>query len=151
MPAISAEVIVNGAPQRVWDFVTALPYLRVWMAGVVGVTAISTPETAAGTTFELARRGAHRPEEWVVADYDPPRRLRLAEYRQNRQLVLRLEPVAAGTRVLVEEEWPGRRGLLDRLMPPTRQRRALQQSLARLRELVRLNQDIKFLHGMGDE
>ena len=151
MPAIRQTEVLNAPPERVWAFVTTPRYLPVWMAGVTAVREISTTETAAGTTFTMTRRGRHDPEMWIVADWVPPRRVRLSEIRRDIQLVLELEPDAQGTRLSMQQEWPSNRGLLDRLLPPTARRQALERSLARLKELVALNQDIKLLYGMGDE
>ncbi|MDQ5850850.1 MAG: SRPBCC family protein [Chloroflexota bacterium] len=151
MPTIRQTEVLNAPPERVWEFVTALRYLPVWMADVAAVREISTPQTAAGTTYTLVRRGRRDPETWIVADWEPPRRVRLSEVRRHIQLVLELEPDAQGTRLSMQQEWPSNRGLLDRLLPPTARRQALERSLARLKELVALNQDIKLLYGMGDE
>ena len=151
MPTITHEQVLNAPTERVWEFITALRYLPVWMADVTSVREISTPQTAAGTTWSMVRRGRHNLESWIVADWEPPRRMRLAEYRRDIQLTLRLEPDTDGTRLSIEYEWPSNRGLLDRLLPPTGHRHALERSLARLKELIDLNQDIKLLYGMCHE
>ena len=150
MPAITQAQLLNAPVERVWEFVTALRYLPVWLADVNSVREISTPQTGAGTTWHMRRRGRHDDESWIVADWDPPRRVRLAEYRRDIQLVLQMEPDAEGTRLSMEYAWPSR-GLLDRLLSPAGRRRMLERSLARLKELIDLNQDIKLLYGMGDE
>ena len=151
MPAIQHEVVLNAPPERLWEFLTALRYHPLWMADVASVQAISTPETAAGTTYTVMRRGRHGPESWIVGELDPGRFLRLSEYRRDVHLRFRLEPLGEGTRLHVEYAWPSRGGLLDRLLPRAAQQRTLVRSLARLKELVALNQDIKLLYGMGDE
>ena len=150
MPAITQEQLLNAPVERVWEFVTAVRYLPVWLADVTSVREISTPQTGAGTTWRMRRRGRHDDESWIVADWDPPRRVRLAEYRRDIQLILRIEPDSEGTRITIEYAWPSR-GLIDHLLPPAGRRHMLERSLARLKELIDLNQDIKLLYGMGDE
>ena len=151
MPTIQDEVVLNAPPGRLWEFPTALRYHPLWMADVSSLQAISTSETVAGTTYTVMRRGRHGPESWIVAELDPARFLRLSEYRRDVHLRFRLEPLGEGTRLNVEYAWPSRGSLLDRLLPQAAQQRMLERSLARLKELVTLNQDIKLLYGMGDE
>ena len=151
MSAVSHEQQVNAAPARVWEFITALRYLPVWMDGVTSVRAISDPSGSAGTTFTIIRRGRHEDESWIVAEYEPPRQVRLVEYRRNHELILLLQPDPVGTCLRMEYTWPSTRGILDRILRPTTQQQMVERSLARLREMFSLNQDIKLIYGMGDE
>jgi hypothetical protein len=131
---------------------TTLRYLPLWLVDTEAVRAISTPQTQAGTTFEVIRaRSRGHVEHWIVMDWEPPRSLRLTEYHEDIHLRLRLEPDAAGTRLHAALEWPSPRGLFARFFPPTAQRHLLARSLQRLGELIDLNRDIRLLHGMGDE
>ncbi len=151
MPGVTQNVFLNAAPERLWDFITALRYLPSWMVDIAAVRDISTPQIAAGTTFTLVRRRRHDPEEWIVADWKPPRRLRLVEYRRGMELIVEMEPVENGTRLSLHVDAGKPHGLFAHLLPSASRRRTLQASLARLQELVALNGDIKLLHGMGDE
>ena len=150
MPVVQVDVSIGAAPDRVWAFVTALRYLPLWLEDVAAVQTISTAQTQAGTTFELARsRG--RVEPWIVLDWEPPRSCRLTEYHQDLHLRLRCAPTTAGTQLSAAWEWPAPRGLLQRLRSTAPQRQMLQRSLQRLTALFDLNRDIRLLHGMGDE
>ena len=86
-----------------------------------------------------------------MADWEPPRHLRLVEYRLGTSLIFVLEPQPEGTRLWLEHGVSPSRGLLDRLMPPVRLQHTVEHMLARLAELFTFNQDIKLLYGMGDE
>src|SRR3954451_6402422 len=149
MTTVTHSVELNAPVERVWAFVTALRYLPAWLDGWSAVREISTPATAAGTTMVVNRGRRHDHEDWIVAEWHPPGHLRLTEYRPDIQLVMELTPSGAGTHLTLHYTWPARG--LDRLFTATGQRQALQHSLAKLRQMVVLNQDIKLLHGMGDE
>ena len=151
MPTVSHHVLLNAPRERVWAFVTALRYLPLWMVDIATVEGISTTETTAGTTYSVVPRGSHHPEAWIVAEWNPPRQMRWTEYRRRIDLEFELENEGQDTRLRVGRTWPSRNGILDRLLPPRSQQQTLERSLARLQELVALNQDIKLLHGMGDE
>lgn len=151
MPTIKQQVSLNAHPRRVWDFITALRYLPVWMDGLASVQAISDPQAAAGTSFTALRRGSHTDESWLVADWEAPRRLRLIEYHRNLEFILELEPDRSGTRLSLRYTWPSRRGILDRLFAPKAEQQMVERTLARLQEAISLNRDIKLLQGMGDE
>jgi hypothetical protein len=151
MPTVSHEQQVNAAPARVWEFVTALRYLPVWMDGIVSVRSIGDAGGSAGTTFTIVRRGHHEDESWIVAEYEAPRRIRMVEYRRDHDLILLLLPDPVGTRLRMKYTWPSARGILDRILRPTAQEQMVARSLARLREMFSLNQDIKLIYGMGDE
>jgi uncharacterized protein YndB with AHSA1/START domain len=151
VPSIQRELLLNAPQDRVWAFLTTPRFYPIWMEDVVSVQAISTAVIGPGTTFVLARRRRHAQESWIVADWEPPRRLRLAEYRLGTSLIFVLEPQAEGTRLWLEHSVPPSRGLLGRLMPPVRLQRTVEHMLARLAELFTFNQDIKLLYGMGDE
>ncbi len=151
MPEVRQEVLLNALPGRVWEFITTIRYLPRWMDGIASVQAISDPRTTAGTTFTAVRRLQHGDEAWLVAEWEPPHRLRLIELRLKREMLLLLEERGSDTRLQMIYTWPGSRGLLDRLLPPTAQRQMVARSLQNLKELVALNQDLKLLYGMGDE
>ncbi len=151
MPSIQRELLLNAPQDRVWAFLTAPRFYPVWMKDVLSVQAISTPVIGPGTTFVLARRRRHAQESWIVADWEPPRRLRLVEYRLGTSLIFVLEPQPEGTRLWLEHGVSPSRGLLGRLMPPVRLQHTVEHMLARLAELFTFNQDIKLLYGMGDE
>ncbi|HEX6290458.1 MAG TPA: SRPBCC family protein [Herpetosiphonaceae bacterium] len=152
MPVAQHDITLHAPPDRVWAFIIALRYLPLWLSDVAAVQAISTSQTQAGTTFEIVRAGGRgMVEHWIVLDWEPPRSLRLTEYHADLHLRLRLEPTAGGTCLAAQLEWRQPRGLLQRLLPPTAQRRTLERSLHRLAELIDLNRDIRLLHGMGEE
>ncbi len=151
MLTVKQEVFLNALPGRVWQFITALRYLPQWLDGVASVQAISDPWTSAGTTFSALRRGGRQDESWLVAEWEAPHRLRLLEYRRKREFIFLLSLDRDGTRLSMQYNWPSERGLLGRLLPATAQRQMVTRSLARLQEIIKLNQDLKLLHGMGDE
>ncbi len=151
MPTVNQEILLNTHPRRVWEFITALRYLPTWMDGLASVQAISDPQTTAGTSFTALRRGSHADESWLVAEWEAPRRLRLIEYHRNLEFILELEPDRGGTRLTMRYSWPSRRGVLDRLFAPRAQQQMVARTLAHLQETITLNQDLKLLHGMGDE
>lgn len=151
MPEVRREVMLNAQPGRVWEFITAIRYLPQWMDGIASVQAISDPQTSAGTTFTAVRRGRHGDEAWLVAEWEPPHRLRLIEYHRRREFLIQIAATRDGSRLSMVYSWPPERGLLDRVLPPTAQRQMVERSLKRLQELVSVNGDIKLLHGMGDE
>ncbi len=134
-----------------WALITTFQYWPVWMVDVAAVRWITTSQAQAGTRFELMRVRALDPENWIVAEYEAGQKLRLAEYHQRIQLNLAVEPTATGTLLRTQLEWPNTRGLLGRFLPDMARGQALERSLARLKEVFDLNQDIKLLHGMGDE
>ena len=151
MLTVKQEVFLNALPGRVWEFITALRYLPQWLDGVASVQAISDPRTNAGTTFSALRRGGRQDESWLVAEWEAPHRLRFLEYRRNREFIFLLTLERDGTRLSMQYNWPSERGLLDRVLPATAQRQMVGRSLARLQEIIKLNQDLKLLHGIGDE
>jgi hypothetical protein len=151
MPEVSQEIVLNAVPSRVWEFVTTLRHLPRWMDGIASVQAISDPKASIGTTFTAVRRGRPGDETWLVAEWEAPHRLRLLEYHRKLELIIDLAPARDGARMRLQYNWPSERGILDRLFRPTAQRQMVERSLARLQELIKLNQDIKLLHGMGDE
>jgi hypothetical protein len=150
MPSVRNSTAINAAPQRVWDMVTALRYLPLWLANVAAVSAISMPEAAAGTKFELTRPNSALPEAWIVAEWQPLQLLRLTACHHDLHWIAALEPVAQGMQVALEYRWP-QRGLAARILPPTAQRRLVERSLSQLKELIDFNRDIALLHGIGDE
>lgn len=147
MSAARREVLLDAAIERVWAFVTTPRVLPQWFNGVERVQAVTTAETASGTRFELTRHG--QTETWIVADWEPPRRVRYTEYRRNIQLWLELAADGPRTRLRASWEAPGS-GLLGRLSS-ARSGAMLERSLARLHELIKFNRDIRLLHGTGDE
>ena len=151
MPSIQRELLLHASADRAWAFLTAPRFYPVWMEDVASVQAISTPVVGPGTTFVVTRRGRHDQEGWIVADWEPPRRVRLVEYRRGTFLIFTLQPRPEGSRLQIEHGGPPGRGLLGRLMPPLRTERTVERMLARLADLFTLNQDIKLLYGMGDE
>ena len=136
MPFVEQTIVVHASASVVWERITALSQLPRWLDGVAVVRAQSTTQTQPGTTFEIVRAGRPDAEHWIVLDWQPQRSLRLTEYHQDWHLHLRLEPLAEGTRLVARWEWKASRGLLQRLSPPTAQRRALERSLERLATLI---------------
>ncbi len=151
MLSVQGESLLDAAPQRVWDFVVTLRWLPSWLGDIRSVQAISDEQASVGTTFTALHHRRHYDESWIVADLSPLHRIRLLAYNRRPEYTFLLDPHAAGTHFTMIYSWPSDRGLLDRLLPPTSQRRMVDDSLARLREIFALNRDIKLLHGMGDE
>lgn len=150
MPSVHQATLLNATPERVWAWLAAPRFYPLWMDGVAAA-AVSTVEVGPGTTFTIVREQRQAEEAWIVAEWDLPRRMRLAAYRTDLQLIFRLEATPDGTHLVIEQAWPASRGLLSRLVPPRSQQRGLERTVSRLREIFALNQDIKLLHGMGDE
>jgi hypothetical protein len=136
MPVVDYAITLTAAPDRVWQHITSLPDLPVWLDGVAAVRSISTPQTQAGTRFELLRAGQRSAEQWIVLDWQPVRSLRLTEYHQDLHLRLRLEPLPEGTRLHAEQEWRATRGLLQRFRSTAPQERSLKVSLERLKRWI---------------
>lgn len=136
MPVVEHIIELAAPPERVWATLTALEGLPLWLEGAQRVDAI-TGQAQPGTRFQLRRSGSLHAEQWIVADWDPPRRLRYTEYQRNLQLRLSLSPTASGTRLAAVWETPRGRGVLERILQKT-DRRMLQQSLERLRALLAL-------------
>ncbi len=151
MPSVQQAIVVNATPERVWTWLAAPRFYGVWMDGVAAVPAVSTVEMGPGTTFTIIREQRHAEEAWIVAEWDLLRRMRLTAYRTDRQLIFQLEAAPDGTHLVIEQAWPASRGILSRLVPPRSQQRGLERTVSRLRAVFALNQDIKLLHGMGDE
>ncbi len=151
MAEVRHEVTLNALPGRVWEFITTIRHLPLWLDGIASVQAISDPQTSAGTTFTAVRRGHYDDEAWLVAEWEPPHRLRLIEYRRKQEILVLLSETREGARLNMRYIWPREWGLLDRILPPRAQRQMIERALAKLKEIVCLNQDIKLLHGMGDE
>lgn len=151
MPSVQRETLLDIPSDRAWVFLTTPRFYPVWIEDIASVQAISTPVIAAGTTFALARRGRHDQEAWIVAEWEPPRHVRLVEYRRGTYLIFDLEAQAERTRLQIEYGQPASRGLLGRLMPPLALQRAVERMIPRLHEVFVFNQDIKLLYGMGDE
>jgi uncharacterized protein YndB with AHSA1/START domain len=151
VPSVRRELLLDAPPDRVWAFLTAPRFYPIWMGDVVLVQAVSTPVVAAGTTFVMARRGRHDQESWIVAEWEPPRHVRLVEFRRGTYLIFDLDARDASTRLQIEYGLPASRGLLGRMMPPVGLQRAVERMTERLTEIYTLNQDIKLLYGMGDE
>ena len=151
MLSVQEAAVLNAAPERVWAFIVTLRYLPLWLGDIKSVQAIADAQASVGTTFTALHHRRHHDESWIVADLSPFHRVRLLAYNHRPEYTFLLDPQAAGTHFTMVYSWPGERGVLDRLLPPTRQRRMVADSLARLEELFRLNRDIKLLHGMGDE
>lgn len=136
MPDVSHTTLVHAPVPATWERITTLSNLPRWLDGVAAVRSISTAQTQPGTTFEIVRAGQPDAEHWIVLDWELQRSLRLTEYHQDRHLRLHLEPLADGTRVYARLEWKAARGLLQRLSPPTAQRRSLERSLEHLAALI---------------
>ncbi|HEY0736732.1 MAG TPA: SRPBCC family protein [Herpetosiphonaceae bacterium] len=136
MPSVDHTIEVRAPISIAWERITTLANLPRWLDGVAAVQAISTRETQPGTTFEIVRAGRRDVEHWIVLDWQPQRSLRLTEYHQDLHLRLHLESLDEGTRISARWEWKAARGLLQRLSPPTAQRRSLERSLERLAALI---------------
>lgn len=136
MPNVDHTIVAHAPVAVIWQRITTLSLLPRWLDGVVAVRSISTAEAQPGTTFEIVRAGRRDVEHWIVLDWQPQRSLRLSEYHQDLHLRLQLEPLAEGTRISAQWEWKTPRGFLQRLSPPTAQRRSLERSLERLALLI---------------
>lgn len=136
MPSVDHTIVVYAPVAVAWRRIITLPNLPRWLDGVAAVHSLSTAETQPGTTFEIVRAGRRNAEHWIVLDWQPHHSLRLTEYHQDLHLRLQLEPLAEGTRLSARLEWKAARGLLQRLSPPTAQRRSLERSLERLALLI---------------
>ena len=136
MPYVEQTITIHAPVALAWERITTLANLPRWLDGVASVRALSTAQTQPGTTFEIVRAGRPDAEHWIVLDWQPQRSLRLTEYHQDRHLYLRLEPLTEGLRLVARWEWKAPRGLLQRLSPPTTQRRSLEHSLERLATLI---------------
>lgn len=148
MPTITDAITINAAPDRVWDMLTALRYLHLWLAGVARVQALSTPPTALDTQFDLVRVGSAQ-TTWVVSAWQPVQHVGFSTVEGDAHYRFTLEPTGTGT-LLTMETQRSLRGLA-RLLPAATQRRLVTTSLARLKELIVLNRDIALIHGVGDE
>jgi len=135
MPVVERTIELAAPPQRVWAVVAAIESIPLWLDGAQRVDAITAPAKP-GTRFELRRAGSLHTEKWIVADWEPPRRLRYTEYQRNLQLRLSLAPTASGTRLTATWETPRGRGVLERALYEKADRRMLENSLERLRSLL---------------
>lgn len=154
MPTSEHTALLPASAQRVWDFVTTVRYWPVWLSGVSAIRAVSTASTGAGTTFEVERVGQHQRDPWIVAEWEPPRRVRFTDYHADIQLSFVVAPAEASSELRVVVEWRRPRGPLGSLLaagvPGGQWARGLPASLARLKDIVVFNHDIKLLHGAGD-
>jgi len=148
MPTIADTISINAAPERVWDMLTTLRYGHLWLADVASVQAISTSSIALGTTFDLVRAGSAR-TTWVVSTWQPVQHIGFSTLDGDAHYRFTLEPTDTGT-LLTMASQRSPRGLA-RLLPAATQRRLVQASLARLKELIVFNRDIAPIHGVGDE
>lgn len=148
MPTIADKIEINVPPQRVWELLTALRYAHLWLADATRIQAISTADVGAGTTFEMVRGGS-TPAAWIVSAWQPPQQLCFSTTDGDTQYSFTLEPTQTGTLLTMEYQRTGRG--LSRLLPVAGQRRLVQRSLARLRDLITFNRDIALIHGVGDE
>jgi len=151
MPSIQQATVLNATPERVWAWLAAPRFYGAWMDGVATARAVSSGEVGPGTTFTIVWEHRQLEEAWIVAEWDLLRRMRLTAYRTDRQFIFQLETVPDGAHLVIEQAWPVSRGILSRLAPPRSQQRGLERTVSRLRAIFALNQDIKLLHGMGDE
>ncbi len=155
MPTSEATALLPASAQRVWDFVTAVRYWPEWLNGVSAIHAVSTASTRAGTTFEVERAGRHQRDAWIVADWEPPKRVRFTDYHADIQLSFVLAPTEGASELRVEVEWRRPRGPLGSLLaakvPGGRWASGIPASLARLEHIFVFNRDVKLLHGIGDE
>lgn len=135
MPIVEQSIELAVAPQRVWQALASIEALPLWLDGAQRVDAITGPAKP-GTRFTLWRSASLHPEQWIVADWDPPRRLRYTEYQRDLQLRLGLTPTASGTRLSAAWETRRGRGALERVLYQTTERRMLERSLERLRSLL---------------
>ena len=148
MPTIADTISINAAPERVWDLLTALHYAHLWLADVVRVQAISTSPIALDTRFDLVRAGSAK-TTWVVSTWQLVQHVGFSAVDGAAHYHFTLEPTDTGT-LLTMDLQRSRRGLA-RLLPAATQRRQVQSSLARLKELIVFNRDIALIHGVGDE
>jgi len=148
MATIAHSVEINASPERVWEMLTALRYLHLWLGDVAAVQKISMPNVQADTTFDLVQAGSTR-TSWTVSAWQPPQQLRFSTAEGDTQYSFMLEPTAHGTQLTMEYQKTARG--LGRLLPAAGQRRLVQSSLARIKELITFNRDIALIHGVGDE
>lgn len=148
MPTLADTTSIDAAPDRVWDMLTAIRYLHLWLADVARVQAISTPEPALDTTFDLVRAGSAK-TTWVVSTWQPVQHVGFSTVNGDAHYRFTLEPTDTGTLLTMASERSPRG--LARLLPAATQRRLVNTSLARLKELIVFNRDIALLHGVGDE
>ncbi len=148
MATIAYTVEINASPERVWDMLTALRYGHLWLAGVTAVQKISTPDVRLNTTFDIVQAGSTR-TAWIVSAWEPPQQLRFSAAEADAHYSFTLEPTQTGTQLTMEYQKTARG--LGRLLPAAGQRRFVQSSLARLKELISFNRDIALIHGVGDE
>lgn len=151
MPTAQATTTVSASPDRVWSFITALRFIPQWLDGTRAVHSITTAHTAPGTRFELLREGIREPTRWIVADWQPPTRLRYTEYDRDWQLWIALDPTGLTTRLTLSLDRPAPGGLLARLLPDRAAQSLVERSARRLSDIFALNRDIRLLHGVGDE
>ena len=148
MPTIADTITINAAPERVWDMLTALRYGHLWLADVARVQAISTPEITLDTTFDLVRAGSAK-TTWVVSIWQSVQHVGFSTVDGDAHYRFTLEPTDTGTKLMMEYQKTSRG--LGRLLPAATQRRLVNTSLARLRDLIAFNRDIALIHGVGDE
>lgn len=148
MPIVADTITIDAAPERVWDMLTALRYGHLWLADVVRVPKISTPSIALDTTFDLVRAPSAK-TTWVVSTWQPVQHVGFSTVDGDAHYRFTLEPTNMGTQLTMEYQKTPRG--LGRLLPAAAQRRLVQTSLARLRELIVFNRDIALIHGVGDE
>ncbi len=134
MPIVQQSIALAEPPEQVWKVLTTIELLPLWLEGAQRVDSLTGPAKP-GTRFTLRRAGSLHPEQWIVADWDPPHRLRYTEYQRNLQLRLTLIPAASGTQLTAAWETPRSRGMLEHLLQKT-DRRMLESSLDRLRALL---------------
>jgi uncharacterized protein YndB with AHSA1/START domain len=148
MATTAHTIEINASPERVWEMLTTLRYGHLWLAGVTAVQKMSTPDVGPDTTFDMVQAGSTR-TAWTVSTWEPPQQLRFSTAEDDAHYSFSLEPTPHGTQVTMEYQKTGRG--LGRLLPATGQRRMVQGSLARLKELITFNRDIALIHGVGDE
>jgi uncharacterized protein YndB with AHSA1/START domain len=148
MPTAADTYTIDAAPERVWDMLTALRYAHLWLADVTGVREISTADVGEGTTFDLLRALSAK-TTWVVNTWQPVQHVGFSTLDGDTHYRFTLEPTDTGTQLTMEYQKTARG--LGRLLPAAAQRRLVQSSLARLKELIVFNRDIALIHGVGDE
>lgn len=151
MPSVQQTILLNATRERVWTWLAAPRFYGLWMDGVAAVRTASRGEAGPGMTFVIVRKQRQVQEDWIVAEWNSFRRMRLTAYRTDHQLIFGLNDAPEGTQLAIEQTWPASRGLLSRLAPSRSQQHRLDRTASHLHAIFVLNQDIKLLHGMGDE
>jgi hypothetical protein len=137
MHRITASILIEAPPQRVWDLYADVEGSVDWVPFAEEILSVSGPAGLGQAYRERTRLGGISDvAEWTVIEWDPPRRQvqRSTGKGMDSRLIIEIEPAGTGTvarqEVALDSRAPGPLGWLHERMFGIVARRGIEAALA---------------------